>query len=90
MSDEIDHDRRRLLSAAAMSVRRCEFIADRAFASPPAFGPLKQIDAGVLNAGYAEAVPRPGPAAILLHGWPYDIHSYAGSRTTAGTGWLSA
>ncbi len=40
------------------------------------FGPLKQIDAGVLNIGYAEAGPMDGRAVILLHGWPYDIHSY--------------
>ena len=40
------------------------------------FGPLKQIDAGLLNVGYAEAGPAGGPAVILLHGWPYDIHSY--------------
>jgi hypothetical protein len=40
------------------------------------FGPLKQIDAGVLNIGYAEAGPADGPAVILMHGWPYDIYSY--------------
>ena len=42
------------------------------------FGPLKQIDAGVLNVGYAEEGPANGPVVILLHGWPYDIHSFVG------------
>jgi pimeloyl-ACP methyl ester carboxylesterase len=40
------------------------------------FGSLKQVDAGVLNIGYAEAGPAGGPVVILLHGWPYDIYSY--------------
>jgi pimeloyl-ACP methyl ester carboxylesterase len=39
-------------------------------------GPIKQIDAGLLNVGYTEAGPANGRAVILLHGWPYDIHSY--------------
>ncbi len=41
------------------------------------FGTLKQIDAGVLNIGYADVGPATGQPVILLHGWPYDIHSYA-------------
>ena len=40
------------------------------------FGALRQIDAGVLNVGYAEIGPGQGPAVILLHGWPYDIYSF--------------
>jgi pimeloyl-ACP methyl ester carboxylesterase len=44
--------------------------------STTSFGPLKQIDAGVLSIGYAEDGPANGAAVILLHGWPYDIHSY--------------
>jgi pimeloyl-ACP methyl ester carboxylesterase len=40
------------------------------------FASLRQVDAGLLNVGYAQAGPASGPAVILLHGWPYDIHSY--------------
>jgi pimeloyl-ACP methyl ester carboxylesterase len=39
-------------------------------------GAVRQIDAGLLNVGYVDAGPAGGPAAVLLHGWPYDIHSY--------------
>jgi pimeloyl-ACP methyl ester carboxylesterase len=40
------------------------------------YGTIKQINAGLLNVGYAEAGPANGPVVILLHGWPYDIHSF--------------
>ena len=40
------------------------------------FASLRQVDAGVLNVGYAEVGPSEAPAVILLHGWPYDIHTY--------------
>ncbi|MEU1511349.1 alpha/beta hydrolase [Streptomyces sp. NPDC005811] len=43
----------------------------------PFFGPLRQVRAGVLDIGYVERGPAHGPAVVLLHGWPYDIHSYA-------------
>ena len=88
MPEEINQDRRRLLGTAAMTIAAAEFAmlgsaaAQSTKISPikpgtnTSFGALKQIDAGVLNVGYAEAGPANGPAVILLHGWPYDIYSF--------------
>ena len=91
MKDKINSDRRRFLGAAAMTIGAAQFGAigvgtaqssqTRTSAPTPgaqasSFGVLKQIDAGVLNIGYAEAGPAGGPPVVLLHGWPYDIHSY--------------
>jgi pimeloyl-ACP methyl ester carboxylesterase len=79
LSNVIDQARRRLLGVAVTTVAAAELaIAHPANAQPASrsFGPLKQVDAGVLNIGYAEAGPGNGPAVVLLHGWPYDIHSF--------------
>ncbi|MEU0280894.1 alpha/beta hydrolase [Streptomyces sp. NPDC006195] len=87
--DGADHSRRQFLGAAAGAVVTAQIgMAGSAHAdaggkeppvpstAPTSFGPLKQIDAGVLNVGYVEAGPVDGRAVVLLHGWPYDIHSY--------------
>jgi pimeloyl-ACP methyl ester carboxylesterase len=88
--DEVNQHRRRFFGTAAMAVVATQLgmigpaAAQRVETKMPAikpgtntsFGPLKQIDAGVLNVGYAEAGPNNGPAVILLHGWPYDIYSF--------------
>jgi pimeloyl-ACP methyl ester carboxylesterase len=76
MNDEINGDRRRFLSAATAIVAAGRFGAIDARAAQSSFGALKAIDAGVLNIGYAEAGPAGGPPVVLLHGWPYDIHTY--------------
>jgi pimeloyl-ACP methyl ester carboxylesterase len=69
----MNQNRREFIGTTLMT-----FIAAKMGAIAPgrAFGPLKQIDAGVLNVGYAEAAPASGRPVILLHGWPYDIHTY--------------
>ena len=84
----IDQQRRRLFGLAAMAAaqfgtvylagaqtRAAKSLTIRPGANT-AFAPLKQIDAGLLNVGYAEAGPGNGPAVLLLHGWPYDIYSF--------------
>ncbi len=90
MRHTMDHRRRHFLGTAASTLAAVQFgmigsaSAQPAKAKLPAvrpgthtsFGPLKQIDAGVLNVGYAESGPAGGPAVILLHGWPYDIYSF--------------
>ena len=79
--------RRLFLGSAALGLTAAaaEFalVAPARAASAPAdrplagFGPLRQVDAGLLNVGYAELGPADGRVVILLHGWPYDIHSFA-------------
>jgi pimeloyl-ACP methyl ester carboxylesterase len=72
--ETIDHSRRHLLGAAAIGLAALPVVAKGAPATSP--GAIRQIDAGVLNIGYAEAGPFDGPPVILLHGWPYDIHAF--------------
>ena len=69
----MNQNRREFIGTTLMT-----FIAAKMGAIEPgrAFGSIKQIDAGVLNVGYAEAGPANGRPVILLHGWPYDIYSY--------------
>jgi pimeloyl-ACP methyl ester carboxylesterase len=78
MSKPINRERRRLLGTAAMmGVAAMELTPAKSTpAASPDPAPLKHVDAGVLNIGYLEIGPTNGPAVILLHGFPYDIHSY--------------
>ena len=76
MSETINIDRRRLLGAGALTIAAAQMSRARAAGTQSSFGPLKQIGAGVLNVGYAEAGPANGAPVILLHGWPYDIHAF--------------
>jgi pimeloyl-ACP methyl ester carboxylesterase len=69
----MNQDRREFLGTALMTI-----VAAKLGISEPrsSFGPVKQIDAGVLNVGYVEDGPANGRPVMLLHGWPYDIHSF--------------
>jgi pimeloyl-ACP methyl ester carboxylesterase len=88
--ESINRRRRSLLGTAALSlaatqaflIRSVDAQSDKirlpaiAPGTNKSFASLKQIDAGLLNVGYAEAGPANGSPVILLHGWPYDIYSY--------------
>jgi pimeloyl-ACP methyl ester carboxylesterase len=90
MSDEVNQHRRRFFGTAAVTIAAAQLgmigtaNAQAGQTKLPAIAPgtnksfaaLKQIDAGLLNVGYAEAGPAGGPPVVLLHGWPYDIHSF--------------
>src|SRR6266850_5870550 len=92
MSQHANPDRRRFLGTAAVTLAAAPFamsgtlFAQSGDAKPRAgairpgahtsFAALKQIEAGVLTIGYAEAGPADGPVVILLHGWPYDIYAF--------------
>jgi pimeloyl-ACP methyl ester carboxylesterase len=90
--DDIDQERRRLLGLVAMAFATTAldsgsgpYLDQGMTAGAPrtrtrtsqSLGPLKQIDAGVLNVGYVESGRADDPVVLLLHGWPYDVHTYA-------------
>jgi pimeloyl-ACP methyl ester carboxylesterase len=93
MSEQLNYDRRRFLGAAAVTIAAGPlFIIGSADAQPGKTSPAavpssklrdtsfdtpKQINAGVLSVGYVETGPSNGAPVILLHGWPYDIYSFA-------------
>ena len=91
MSDNINRRRRNFLGVAGATFAAAQFGVIGAASAQTKTGPalpaikpgtntsfarLKQIDAGLLNVGYAEEGPADGPVVILLHGWPYDIHAF--------------
>lgn len=77
---DINHNRRRFIIGTASTLAAAELstfpLANGQPTQQP-LPPLKQINAGVLNVGYVDAGPSNGRPVLLLHGWPYDIHSYA-------------
>ncbi|MCA0046316.1 alpha/beta hydrolase [Mesorhizobium sp. B283B1A] len=94
MPQQIDHNRRRLLGTAVAAMTAFELGTERPAAARSSvdhaskglatkatqelLGSLRQIDAGMLNIGYADMGSRTAAPVVLLHGWPYDIQTYAG------------
>ena len=80
MQENVNIDRRWFLSVAALTIAGARLSANAAAPAQTTttrtFGELRQIDAGVLSVGYAEVGPVGAPVVLLLHGWPYDIHSF--------------
>src|SRR3954471_8390582 len=92
MSDPIEQPRRHFLrdgallfaaaeltlmsSAHGQSRERRKVVPELRPVTNTGFASMQQIEAGILNVGYAEAGPKGGPVVLLLHGWPYDIHSF--------------
>ena len=85
MTEQINVQRRLLVSSAALGALAAQAgllwpaqarAATLSSTSGASFGPLKHVDAGVLNIAYVEMGPADGPPVLLLHGWPYDIHSF--------------
>src|SRR5688572_1650339 len=89
MGNNTQYSRRNFLGLSTLAFAATQIMPSRALANGNTrslsgatvhtFAEIKQIEAGVLNIGYAETGPANGQAVILLHGWPYDIHSYAES-----------
>jgi len=91
MSDQINTRRRRLLGTTIAGIGLMDLglsglVHAQSSTAPSgakpstrlaSFDTIRQVNAGALNMGYAEAGPQNGPVVILLHGWPYDIHSFA-------------
>ncbi|MER8423138.1 alpha/beta hydrolase [Mesorhizobium sp. M1403] len=87
--ETVDHRRRRIVGATAMTFAATELGLNASVAAwtvearasamqtrQKSFGSLRQVNAGKLSVGYAELRPAEGAPVILLHGWPYDIHTY--------------
>src|SRR5262245_4386242 len=79
MSNETDLPRRQFIGVAAMTVAGSQLglgVARAAANHGGGLGPIKQINAGALNIGYADVGPASGPPVVLLHGWPYAIDAF--------------